>query len=151
MEKKAKDDTLWYRIGCMYLHGIGTEPDEEQAERYLKKAYDYGNTHAAYQLARLYIRQETQKLRVDPEATPDYEKIIKAVKWLEEAARQENPFADYALGRLYKEGVLLEKIWKSRCSICNERPMPGTALRSTSLEKSIWKTNIKIFLPPCSI
>lgn len=109
MEKKAKDDTLWYRIGCMYLHGIGTEPDEEQAERYLKKAYDYGNTHAAYQLARLYIRQETQKLREDPEATPDYEKIIKAVKWLEEAARQENPFADYALGRLYKEGVLLEK------------------------------------------
>lgn len=109
MEKKAKDDTLWYRIGCMYLHGIGTEPDEEQAERYLKKAYDYGNTHAAYQLARLYIRQETQKLREDPDATPDYEKIIKAVKWLEEAARQENPFADYALGRLYKEGVLLEK------------------------------------------
>ena len=109
MEKKAKDDTLWYRIGCMYLHGIGTEPDGEQAERYLKKAYDYGNTHAAYQLARLYIRQETQKLREDPEATPDYEKIIKAVKWLEEAARQENPFADYALGRLYKEGVLLEK------------------------------------------
>ncbi len=109
MEKKAKDDTLWYRIGCMYLHGIGTEPDEEQAERYLQKAYKYGNTHAAYQLARLYIRQETQKLREDPEATPDYEKIIKAVKWLEEAARQANPFADYALGRLYKEGVLLEK------------------------------------------
>ena len=109
MEKKAKDDTLWYRIGCMYLHGIGTEPDGEQAERYLKKAYDYGNTHAAYQLARLYIRQETQKLREDPEATPDYEKIIKAVKWLEEAAEQANPFADYALGRLYKEGVLLEK------------------------------------------
>lgn len=109
MEKKAKDDTLWYRIGCMYLHGIGTEPDEEQAERYLQKAYKYGNTHAAYQLARLCIRQETQKLREDPEATPDYEKIIKAVKWLEEAARQENPFADYALGRLYKEGVLLEK------------------------------------------
>ena len=66
-------------------------------------------TDAAYQLARLYIRQETQKLREDPDATPDYEKIIKAVKWLEEAARQENPFADYALGRLNKEGVLLEK------------------------------------------
>ena len=109
MEKKSKDDTLWYRVGCMHLHGIGTEPDEEQAERYLKKAYDYGNTHAAYQLARLYIRQETQKLREDPEATPDYEKIIKAVKWLEEAARQENPFADYALGQLYKDGALLEK------------------------------------------
>lgn len=109
MEKKSKDDTLWYRIGCMYLHGIGTEQDDEQAERYLQKAYKYGNTHAAYQLARLYIRKETQKLREDPEATPDYEKIIKAVKWLEEAARQENPFADYALGQLYKDGILLEK------------------------------------------
>lgn len=78
MEKKSKDDTLWYRIGCMHLHGIGTEPDEEQAERYLKKAYDYGNSHAAYQLARLYIRQETQKLREDPEETPDYEKDPKS-------------------------------------------------------------------------
>lgn len=93
----------------MHLHGIGTEPDQEQAERYLKKAYDYGNTHAGYQLARLYIRQETQKVKEDPEATFDYEKIIKAVKWLEEAAGQENPFADYALGLLYKDGALLEK------------------------------------------
>ena len=62
LEKKSKDDTLWYRIGCMYLHGIGTEADETKAEHYLTKASDYGNTHASYQLARLYIRQESQKL-----------------------------------------------------------------------------------------
>ena len=55
LEKKSKDDTLWYRIGCMYLHGIGTEADETKAEHYLTKASDYGNTHASYQLARLYI------------------------------------------------------------------------------------------------
>lgn len=137
-------------LADMYLHGIGTER-REQAERYLKKAYDYGNTHAAYQLARLYIRQETQKLREDPDATPDYEKIIKAVKWLEEAARQENPFADYALGRLYKEGVLLEKDMEKAVFHLQRRLMPGTALHSTSLEKSIWMRSIKIFLPPCSI
>lgn len=109
LEKKSKDDTLWYRIGCMYLHGIGTETDEKQAEKYLLKAADYGNTHAAYQLARLYIRQETKKIEREPEEPPDYEKIKKAMAWLNEAAEQGNPFADYALGKLYGDGVLTAK------------------------------------------
>ena len=107
LEKKSKDDTLWYRIGCMYLHGIGTEADETKAEHYLTKASDYGNTHASYQLARLYIRQESQKLSGESGTAPDYAKIAKAVKWLEESAAQENPFADYAIGRLYREGTLV--------------------------------------------
>ncbi len=109
LEKKSKDDTLWYRIGSMYLHGIGTETDENRAEKYLLKAADYGNPHAAYQLARLYIRQETEKLQREPEGTPDYEKIRKAMAWLAEAAQQGNPFADYALGKLYGDGVLTVK------------------------------------------
>lgn len=107
LEKKSKDDTLWYRIGCMYLHGIGTEADETKAEHYLTKASDYGNAHASYQLARLYIRQESQKLSGESGTAPDYAKIAKAVKWLEESAAQENLFADYALGRLYREGTLV--------------------------------------------
>ena len=107
LEKKSKDDTLWYRIGCMYLHGIGTEADETKAEHYLTKASDYGNTHASYQLARLYIRQESQKLSGESGTELDVEKIAKAVKWLEESAAQENPFADYAIGRLYREGILV--------------------------------------------
>lgn len=106
LEKKSQDDTLWYRIGCMYLHGIGTEADEGQAEKYLLKAADYGNTHAAYQLARLYIRQETKKTAREPEEPTGYEKIKKAMAWLNEAADQGNPFADYALGKLYGNGVL---------------------------------------------
>lgn len=106
LEKKSQDDTLWYRIGCMYLHGIGTEADEGQAEKYLLRAADYGNTHAAYQLARLYIRQETKKIDREPEEPPDYEKIKKAMAWLNGAADQGNPFADYALGKLYGDGVL---------------------------------------------
>lgn len=105
--EKSKDDTLWYRIGCMYLHGIGTEADETKAEHYLTKASDYGNTHASYQLARLYIRQESQKLSGESGTELDVEKIAKAVKWLEESAAQENPFADYAIGRLYREGILV--------------------------------------------
>lgn len=33
MEQKSKDDNLYYRIGCMYSDGRGTEPDEGKAEQ----------------------------------------------------------------------------------------------------------------------
>lgn len=75
LEKKSRDDTLWYRIGTMYLQGVGTEADEKEAEKYLRKSADYGNTHAAYQLAKLYIRQKTEKRKTNPEEIPDYEKL----------------------------------------------------------------------------
>lgn len=109
LEKKSKDDNLWYRIGNMYLHGIGTEADEMQAEKYFVMSAEHGNAHAAYQLARLYIRQEIQKLQQQPQAAPDNAKIKKAVMWLTMAASQKNLFADYALGRLYSDAVLLAR------------------------------------------
>ncbi|WP_148510794.1 MobP3 family relaxase [Hungatella hathewayi] len=109
LEKKSRDDTLWCRIGTMYLHGIGTEADEKEAEKYLRKSADYGNTHAAYQLAKLYIYQETEKLKTNPEEIPDYEKIKQALKWLVAASEQGNTFADYALGKLYADGELTAK------------------------------------------
>lgn len=55
MEKKSKNDTLWYRIGVMYLKGIGTEPDARKAEKYLLKAADYGNANAQYVLGKVYL------------------------------------------------------------------------------------------------
>ena len=109
LEKKSRDDTLWYRIGTMYLQGVGTEADEKEAKKYLRKSADYGNTHASYQLAKLYIRQETVKLKMNPEEVPDYEKIRQAFKWLEAASEQGNFFADYALGKLYADGELTAK------------------------------------------
>ena len=109
LEKKSRDDTLWYRIGMMFLRGIGTEADEKEAEKYLRKSMDYGNTHATYQLAKLYIRQETEKLKSNPEEIPDYEKIKQALNWLVAASEQRNPFADYALGKLYADGELTAK------------------------------------------
>lgn len=109
LEKKTRDDTLWYRIGTMYLQGVGTEADEKEAEKYLRKSADYGNTHAAYQLAKLYIRQETEKLKTNPEEIPDYEKMKQALNWLTAVSEQGNSFADYALGKLYGDGKLTAK------------------------------------------
>lgn len=93
----------------MYLHSIGTEADEVQAEKYFTMSSECGSTHAAYQLAKFYIRQEIQKLQQQPQATSDNEKIKKAVMWLTKAASQKNLFADYALGRLYSDGALLTR------------------------------------------
>jgi len=109
LDKKSKDDTLWYRLGMMYLKGIGTEVDEGKAEKYLLQSADCGNTHAPYQVAKLYIRQETEKLQRNSEEAPDYEKIRKALRWLEEAAEQGNTFADCALGKLYAEDGVFAK------------------------------------------
>lgn len=109
MEKKSKDDKLMYRIGCMYLKGIGTEADEKKAEVYLKKASEYGNAHARYQLAKLYIKQESERIKEHPEQPPDHQKIQQAVEWLTESADNNNLFAAYALGKIYADGILVAK------------------------------------------
>ena len=109
MEKESRDDNLMYRIGCMYLHGTGTEPDEEKAEHYLKKAAGYNNAHARYQLAKMYIRQEQKRKEEHPGMEPDHEKIKYAMNCLEELAGQGNSFAAYALGKLFTEGDLIAR------------------------------------------
>ena len=109
MEKESRDDNLMYRIGCMYLHGIGTEPDEEKAEYYFKKAAGYNNAHARYQLSKMYIRQEQKKKEERSEIEPDHEKIKYAMNCLEKLAGQGNPFAAYALGKLFAEGTLIAR------------------------------------------
>lgn len=109
MEKESRDDNLMYRIGCMYLHGTGTEPDEEKAEHYLKKAAGYNNAHARYQLAKMYIRQEQKRKEEHPDMEPDHEKIKYAMNCLKELAGQGNPFAAYTLSKLFAEGNLIAR------------------------------------------
>lgn len=106
MERKSKDDMLFYRIGAMYLSGKGIEKDETKAQKYFEKSSEYGNLYAKYQLAKMYIRQEQTKLEGQ---LLDYEKIKQAVEWLTMFAEKENVFAAYALGKLYADGKLLAK------------------------------------------
>ena len=84
--------SAWYRIGCMYLRGIGTEQDVPAGEKYLKKASEYGNTHADYMLGKLYAEGAL--------VTKDMEK---ALYHLHRATLAENSSAQYLLGRIYLE------------------------------------------------
>lgn len=125
------------------LQGVGTEADEKEAEKYLRKSADYGNTHAAYQLAKLYIRQKTEKRKTNPEEIPDYEKIRQAFKWLTEASEQGNSFADYALGKLYADGELTAKNMEKAFYHYTEQQMQIMSMRGTSWADCICRMSIR--------
>ena len=88
------DDRLQYRIGWMLLHGVGTGQDERAALEWLKKSAELKNPHAEYQLAKHIL--------ADPAANP--EQINDAVMWMTNAAEAGLDYAQYALGKLYRDG-----------------------------------------------
>ena len=88
------DDRLQYRIGWMLLHGVGTERDETAALEWLEKSAELKNTYAEYQMAKHIL--------ADPSAKP--EQTRQAVGWLTHAAEAGLDCAQYALGKLYRDG-----------------------------------------------
>ena len=88
------DDRLQYRIGWMLLRGVGTERDESGALEWLGKSAELKNPYAEYQVAK-YIMAA-------PSAKP--EKVDQAVDWLTHAAESGLDYAQYALGKLYRDG-----------------------------------------------
>ena len=85
IELEMPDDKLYYRLGSMNLHGIGTEKNLELAREYLHKAAIMGNVDAVYGMGKLYLESDVQK----------------AISMFELAAEQGNIYAEYQLGKLY--------------------------------------------------
>ena len=106
------DDRLQYRIGWMLLHGVGTEQDETSALKWLEKAAALKNPYAEYQVSKHIL--------ADPSAAPD--RINQAVDWLNHAAEAGLDYAQYALGKLYRDGGPVERdrtqavIWFSQAA-----------------------------------
>lgn len=107
MEKKQGDDNTKYRLGMMLLKGKGVDIDIEKATKYLEEAANVGNTHAQYQLAKIYI------------ASGEEEKVQKAIELLKNSAiKGKNNMAQYALGKYYLDnGEIQEAIkWFEKSS-----------------------------------
>ena len=85
IEQEMPDDKLYYRLGSMNLHGIGTEKNLNRAREYLHKAAIMGNVDAVYGMGKLYMESD----------------IRKAISMFELAAEQGNSNAEYQLGKLY--------------------------------------------------
>lgn len=99
LEKNSHDDRLQYRIGWMLFHGVGTDQDETAARDWFEKSARLGNPHAQYQLAKIIL--------ADTASGP--EQISRALHWLTQAAEAGQDCAQYALGKLYRDGGPLEK------------------------------------------
>ena len=85
---------LQYRIGKMYMAGVGTEQNYEQAAEWLAQAANAGNKYAQYSLAGLYYRG----LGVE-------QSFEKAFMLYEKSAEAGNAYASYELAKMYRDGV----------------------------------------------
>lgn len=99
LEAQSHDDKLQYRLGWMLLHGVGVQRDEQAAREWFERSAKLDNPHAQYQLAKLIL--------ADTSSTA--EQIQTAVAWLTKAAEAGQDCAQYALGKLYRDGIGVEK------------------------------------------
>ena len=84
---------IQYRIGKMFLYGLGMEKAPETAFKWLEQSAIAGNKFAQHSLANMFCYGEgTEK------------NLTKAVIWYSEAARQGMPYSDYALAQIYFYG-----------------------------------------------
>lgn len=90
MLAERRDDNLLYRIGTMYYHGQGTDPDQEIAFNYFKEAAELNNVNAQYALGKTYADRESGHFDLD-----------KAIKYLDKAIKKNNIYAMTALGDIY--------------------------------------------------
>ena len=74
-----------YAMGKLYLSDDEEVHDAAQGIRWLASAAELGNSDAAYLLGRLYLPKDREK----------------AVQYFEQAASQDNPCAQYMLGKIF--------------------------------------------------
>ena len=88
-------------LGNAYLHGIGTKKDSTKATEYFERSAKMDNPLAQYDLAKvLYKTEEIIPLDLDKEA---------AAGWMQKAANNNLPQAQYKLGLMYFKGIVLGK------------------------------------------
>ena len=91
-EEKNSSATAEYRIGLIYLNGLGVDKNIDKAVHWLGKSTLNGNDSAAYKLAVLYDDGK--------EITQDTEKSL---LYYQVSAELGNPYANYKLGNVSLE------------------------------------------------
>ena len=113
----------------MLLHGVGTKQDDKSALEWLEKAAKRKNPYAEYQTAKHIL--------ADPAS--GQEQTALAVDRLLHAAESELDYAQYALGKLYRDGGAVKQdmtqavIWFSQAAE-NDNPYAMYALGKLHLE-----------------
>lgn len=92
-QAKAGNSAAAFRVGFMFMKGLGVERDQEKSEEFYLKASQLGDQHALFTLG-VEFRNGTFFKR-DPE---------KAVRYFKQAADAGNKSAYYALAEAYESG-----------------------------------------------
>ena len=92
-----KKGYLRYRIGKCHAYGHGTERNYEESARWFRQAVQENNPFASYSLGGQYLRGQGV-VQSDEEA---FNHFYKAAAH----AKQPNAYAQYQLGRMYRDGV----------------------------------------------
>ncbi|MCM1220139.1 MAG: relaxase MobL [Lachnospiraceae bacterium] len=124
-DEKNPSDMLEYRIAKMLIDGKGVEPNQEEAEKYLRLSSLKGNTFAQTRLASIYLDSgddEKAELAMgllemaanndNDSAMYQYAKLLleenssyfdeeKGMNYLKMAVDKENQFAQYRLGKIF--------------------------------------------------
>lgn len=87
-----------YRIGKMYVLGLGTEQDYSKAFRWLEKSASAGNKFAQYSFGSLYFYGNC--------VAQNYEKAFEYYKL---SADQDNAYACYETAKMFRDGISVEK------------------------------------------
>ncbi|HWQ92898.1 MAG TPA: tetratricopeptide repeat protein, partial [Clostridia bacterium] len=74
-----------HNFGFAYLNGLGVPKDKSAAIMWLTKAASQGNAGSAFELAQLYIKDETGDPAIEAQG----------VQWLRKAAQMDYPAAQY--------------------------------------------------------
>ncbi|WP_300968218.1 MobP3 family relaxase, partial [Faecalibaculum rodentium] len=91
---ERKKTYLQYRIGKMYLAGLGTDQSYETAALWLERAAEKSHKYAQYTLAGLYAKGQ------------GVEKDLKhAFSLYHASAMQGNPYASYELAKMFRDGT----------------------------------------------
>jgi hypothetical protein len=93
--RAARQDSIAeYKLSQMYARGTGVATNKKEAQAWLERAAQHGNTEAQYELG--------NALREGLGVVQDYEH---AVKWLQLAAASGSGDAQYALGQMHRAGM----------------------------------------------
>ncbi len=130
-DKNDPNDMIEYRIAKMLLDGKGTEPNQDEAEQYLRLSSLKGNTFAQTRLASLYLESgDAEKAELamsllesaanndNDNAMYQYAKLLldstsadydqeKGMQYLRMAVEKDNPFAQFKMGKILLDESLL--------------------------------------------
>ena len=96
LEEKSHDDKLQYRIGQMLHTETGTEADDKRSAEYWEKSAKAWKYQCPVCTRKLWLETESGDSSL-------------AVEWLTKVANADHSSAQYALGKLYRDGVYFEK------------------------------------------